>query len=101
MSRKHVCIFHRKCWCGADPHGAKEVHRRTLCAGVGGKAGWPRDSDAMGVHPSQVDDARRESVLLGVPTDFKKNGCAIVRDQSHQRKLTKALGLRDRSGFMG
>jgi hypothetical protein len=62
-----------------------------------GKAGWPRDSDAMGCHPSQVEAAREESRRLGVPTEFRKNGSAIITSQAHQNRYSRALGLTDRS----
>lgn len=96
MSRSHKCIYGKKCWCGAA-QATKTLHGRSIVAGVGGKAGWPRESDAMGVNPNQVDEAHQQSVLLGVPTDFEKNGSAIIRDKSHHDKLSKALGLVDRS----
>ncbi len=60
-------------------------------AGVTGKAGWPRESDSMGVHPEQISEAYQESVDVGVPTQFAENGCAIITSESHQRAYGKAL----------
>jgi hypothetical protein len=97
---KHVCIYGQECWCGANVEvGRLSDGRRVHVAGVTGKAGWPRESDALGVHPSQVEEAHAEAAALGVPTEFTKNGSAVVRDQQHQRRLGKALRMHERNCF--
>ena len=100
MPEKHVCIYGQECWCGAPTETRKlSDGRRVHVAGASGKAGWPRESDAFGVHPEQVEDAHAESVALGVPTEFKPNGSAVINNESHQRALGKALKMHERNCF--
>ena len=73
--------------------------QRVFVAGVGGKAGWPVLSDAMGVHPDQRQEAYEESVALGVPTEYNSKGQAVVTSESHRRKLAKGLQLHDRNCY--
>lgn len=66
---------------------------------------WPRMSDALGVHSSQVAKAEAQAARLGVPTEFVKEGkhagAAIIRDNAHQRDLMKALGHHNTDGGYG
>ena len=65
-------------------------------------ANWPMKSDAAGVHPDQIRDARKESTRFGVPTDFdKKTGQAIFNNRSHRARYLKAKGYFDRNGGYG
>lgn len=90
--KNHVCIYGQECWCGATVDTATfSDGRRVHVAGAGGKAGWPRESDALGVLSTQAEDAYNESVAIGVPTEFTKNGRAIIRSEAHQRAYSKAL----------
>ena len=60
---------------------------------------WPMKSDAAGVHPDQIPDARKESSKLGVPTDFDtKTGQAMFTSRSHRANYLKAKGFHDRNG---
>ncbi len=61
----------------------------------GDGAGWPILSDSAAVHPSQVEDAKREAQINGVPTDFSSDGRPILRDHLHRRKYLKSIGLVD------
>lgn len=54
---------------------------------------WPRLSDAMGVNPNQREEAQRKSIEQGVPTEFTKDGRAVIRNNAHQRDLQRALGM--------
>ena len=63
--------------------------------------GWPMYSDALGVSPSQIKEAREESIRMGVPTDFTKDGRAILRDKGHRRKYAEANGMYDRNAGYG
>jgi hypothetical protein len=58
---------------------------------------WPQESDALGVHPSQVAQARQESIRLGVPTEFTSDGQAILTSASHRKQFAEALGYYDRN----
>ena len=64
----------------------------------GSCAKWPILSDAVGVGHDQVDEARAESVRLGVPTDFTADGRAILRTPRHRKEYCEALGFFDRDG---
>ena len=65
-------------------------------------ANWPMKSDAAGVHPDQIGEARKESQRFGVPTDFdKKTGQAIFNNRSHRAKYLKSKGYFDRNGGYG
>lgn len=58
---------------------------------------WPMESDALGVHPSQRQAAYEHSVRAGCPTQFTKDGCAILTSPGHRRKLAESLGMYDRN----
>jgi hypothetical protein len=62
---------------------------------------WPMYSDALGVNPDQIDEARAESVRMGVPTDFNKDGQAILESRGHRKKYAEANGMYDRDGGYG
>lgn len=63
------------------------------------EAKWPLYSEAAGVHPSQIDKAREQSVRLGVPTDFTADGRAVFTDPSHRRRYCRAVGVVDLAGY--
>jgi hypothetical protein len=98
MSKLHVCIYGQECWCGASVE-TKQLHGRSVVAGIGGKAGWPIHSDALGVLPEQRQEAYEESVRNGVPTQFDSKGCAILTDAQHAKKMRRSVGMFDRRGF--
>ena len=56
-------------------------------------------SDAAGVHPSQVAEARREAVEHNIPVDYTPDGRAIFTSHSQRQKALRKLGLVDRDGF--
>lgn len=59
---------------------------------------WPLLSDAAGVNPCQIAEAREHSVRVGVPTDFTKDGRAILKSAEHRKRYCEAHGLYDRNG---
>jgi hypothetical protein len=59
------------------------------------KAAWPKESDAAGVHPSQVPEAMEEARKLGTSIEFTKNGSAIFQSLAHQREYCRKIGLTD------
>jgi len=68
--------------------------------GFNDKSGhWPKKSDALGVHPSQVKEAMEHDRAHGVPTDYTKDGRAILKDRQHFTALRKLHGMNDRSGY--
>lgn len=61
-------------------------------------AGWPMESDAAGVDPSQIGEAQQELAAKGVHADFNRNTGAIVfESRGHRNKCLRALGMHDRS----
>ena len=60
---------------------------------------YPKRSDAMGVHPSQVKEARAADERLGVPIQYdKKTGEAVYESKSQRKKHCEAHGFFDRNG---
>ncbi|MBN1460881.1 MAG: hypothetical protein JXA57_15215 [Armatimonadetes bacterium] len=80
--------------CGAYAH-------RVFGAQVAATLGRQMISMAAGVDPSQVDEARRQSVEMGVPTDFTPDGDAIFTSRSHRKRYCEKVGLHDRDGGYG
>lgn len=65
-------------------------------AATSSPTGWPLESDAAGVHPSQVADAMEHAASKGVPTEFnRKTGNPIFRSRKHRNAFLKAHGMRD------
>lgn len=62
---------------------------------------WPLVSEAMGVHPKQVEEAYTDSVKKGVPTQFDKMGRAVLTNRAHRKAYLKAYGVHDKSGGYG
>jgi len=66
-------------------------------AGPGGTAtsGWPMRSEAMAVHPSQIEQARRRNKRLGVGNvDYDtRTGQAIIPDAATRKRLMRAEGF--------
>lgn len=63
------------------------------------KAGWPIESIALQVDPSQVEEFQNESRRLGVPTEYTSEGRPILRNAAHARAYRKSQGFFDRDGF--
>lgn len=61
----------------------------------------PHESEALGVHPDQVEEARESAKRRGVPTEFLPNGNPIMRSRKHQRDYLKAYGFINRDGGFG
>jgi len=60
---------------------------------------WPMHSDAMGVHPDQVDQMQNTARKCGVPTEWcRKTGRAKLTSPRHKKQVMKALGFVDFDG---
>jgi hypothetical protein len=55
---------------------------------------WPMKSVALGVGEHERVAAMKEAAELGVPTDFNKEGDAILTSPTHKRRLNQALAGR-------
>lgn len=60
---------------------------------VSGK--WPIHSDALAYHPNQVNRALKEHI----GADIDGDGRPILTDPQHRRRVLKAVGAVDKSGY--
>lgn len=58
----------------------------------------PCVSEALSVHPTEVDNARAEAKALGVGVDYAPDGTATFRGTREKAKLMKALGYHYKDG---
>lgn len=58
---------------------------------------WPLLSDAAGVNPDQIGQAREYAAKVGVPTEFTRDGRAILTSAEHRKRYCEAHGLFDRN----
>ncbi len=61
----------------------------------------PIVSDALAVHPKQVQEATEDAKRKGVPTEFLPDGRPILRTRGHRRAYLRAYGFHDRNGGYG
>lgn len=74
-----------------------EVDRPTHIQGV---ARWPLASEAAGVHPDQIAEAREFNRKSGVrATEFTPDGRPVFTGPGHRREYLRAWKKYDRSGF--
>ena len=64
-------------------------------------ANWPMVSEAMGVHPDQVDEANKAALKLGLGVPYRKDGMAILEDRSHRKRMMKSFQIHDNDGGYG
>ncbi len=85
-------VGHRS-FCAEHTGTKRDVELRTA------PGGWPRYSDALGCHPSQVKEFEKDSRDKGVPTHFTKDGRCEVQSPSHQKRYLNVCGMRDRAAW--
>jgi len=62
---------------------------------------WPYASDALGCGEDQIEEATREAGDAGVPTEFDREGRAIIRSEGHRKAYCKAMGMfNGRDGYV-
>jgi hypothetical protein len=61
----------------------------------------PHASEALAVHPGQVQEAAESAKKMGVPTEFLPDGRPIMRSRAHQKAYLKAYGFKNRDGGYG
>lgn len=59
---------------------------------------WPMLSDALGVMPEQIPEAREELRAKGVDANFSTDGRIEFRSRGHRKAVCEALGYYDRNG---
>lgn len=82
---------------GPDDGLDEEVaaRRRLDLERPGAQTSWPHgglESDALGVHPDQAEEAMAHADRIGVPTEFdRETGCAIFRSRAHRKRYVDEL----------
>lgn len=59
---------------------------------------WPMHSDSLGVAKHQIEKAAKALADAGIPTDFDKEGRAILRDPHHRARVAEHFGMYDLNG---
>jgi hypothetical protein len=54
----------------------------------------PLHSEALAVHPSQIQEAEADARQKGVPTSFDQEGRPIMTSSRHFRAYARAYGFR-------
>ena len=63
---------------------------------------WPRWSDAMGIHPNQIEEARAADMALGVSAEFcEKTGRIKFESKRHEKQYCEAHGHYQLNGGYG
>lgn len=69
----------------------------------GASASWkkPLHSDALAVHPKQIEEARRDAEVRGVAVDFDRHGRPVFNSRQERNRYLKAYSYFDRDGGYG
>ncbi len=63
------------------------------------KRSWPMVSDALGVHPSQVEEFREQAKRSGLTgIDFREDGRCVISDKGQYEKYLPVRGVFNRDG---
>ncbi len=62
---------------------------------------WPMVSNALSVHPKQVDEANNRAKRHGINVLYKRNGQVVIPDRNERRKLLSLERMHDRLGGYG
>lgn len=69
--------------------------------GLSGKSTRPKLSEALAVHPKQVEEATASAKAKGVPTEFTPDGRPVIRSRAHQKAYLKAYRYYNKDGGYG
>ena len=90
--------------------GTRQGGRCLLCemfvaqAAPGGTppSGWPLVSDALAVHPDQIEQATARNRRHGVNVTYEPaSGRAVIPDRGERRRLLRLEGCHDNQGGYG
>ena len=100
-TERHCPISERKQFIKCPDCGKRAPH--IIGAQVALPSTWatPIYSDSMGVHPSQVAEAREHSLKIGIPVDFTNDGRAIFTSRQQRRDYCRHFGVHDNDGGYG
>ncbi len=63
---------------------------------------WPMTSEALAVHPKQVEQANARNKRHGVNVVYHpKTGCAIIPDRAERKRLLRLEAMHDNRGGYG
>lgn len=68
---------------------------------IEGGGHWPLVSDALGVHPDQVDEANLRNKKAGVAVEYNRKGQAVIPTRGERRKLLRLEQFHDKDGGYG
>jgi hypothetical protein len=60
---------------------------------------WPMISDALAVHPKQIEQAMERNKRMGVAgVEYLQDGRAVLKDRGMRRDLNRVEGFHDNNG---
>jgi hypothetical protein len=62
---------------------------------------WPMLSDAAGVHPDQIGEAKTKAAAAGIRVDFHPDGRVRFESAKQRKQYCEFRGLYDRNGGYG
>lgn len=62
---------------------------------------WPMRSEALAVHPSQVEEANERNRRHGIATRYEPDGTAVIPTRGDRKRLLRLEGFVDRNGGYG
>lgn len=65
------------------------------------RTGWPMESEALGVHPDQIEEYAKDAARKGVPTQFTEEGNPIFESRKHRYNYMKLYGYYDKDAGYG
>lgn len=102
---KHIC---EKCNVEFDEfYPMDEAPKRMPCPDCGAMCkariraqvettrGWPMYSDALTVHPSQIEAQQAALARQGVTVEFRDDGAPKLESRAHRARVLRAMGYAD------
>lgn len=83
------------------PTKIKDILKSGLLGQAHTKTCWPMVSDAVGVHPDQVEEANARNKKHGLATRYNEDGQAIIPSRLERKKLLQLEQFFDRDGGYG
>lgn len=62
---------------------------------------WPMESQALAVHPKQVEAANERAKRHGIDVRYEKNGTAVIGSRHARKRLLRLEGFHDKAGGYG
>lgn len=92
--------------CGARPN---KIGKCLICEMLGqgeppggtATTGWPMVSEALAVHPSQVQQANDRAKRHGLHTVYRPDGMAVIPSRNERKRLLRLESMHDNCGGYG